>query len=321
MVGSGARSMRGVIFGLLAWALAGQMLLAQGSGGAAGDAEAKAAALFASKDWAGAIEAYRGIVAAHPDDAQAWYNLGASYHALGQWRPAAEAYRKAGAAGYAPVVIATRLSRVLARSGESEAALAELDKAVKLGLTRLEVMEKDPDFEPIRSDARFGQLVLEVKKKVDPCSVSPEYGQLAFWVGVWDVQVPVGTSVASSRITSILHGCAVHEDFTQNDGAYAGQSLSAWSTSTKQWSQRYVDTKGEVQEWIGQAEGSSVRFLREGAGPDGKPARFRMTYTPDGPNRVRQFIERSADQGKSWTPEFDGLYVRQAPEEATESHP
>ncbi len=323
MVGSGARGMRGLIVGMLVFA--GRILLAQEPAAAPpSDPEGQAAALFAAKDWAGAIEAYSALAWAHPGNAQAWFNLGAAHHALGHWEEAFDTYTQAGDAGYAPVAVATRLSRVLSRWGKKDEAFAELDKAVTLGLTRLDVMEKDPDFEPIRSDARFAALVLQVKKKVDPCSVSPEYGQLAFWVGVWEVQVPAGTPVATSRITSILSGCAIHEDFTQNDGAYAGQSLSAWSAGSQQWTQRYVDSKGEVQEWTGQAEGTSVRFLREGQGPDGKPTRFRMTYTPEGPDRVRQFIERSADQGKTWTSEFDGVYVRQPAEKAekpTESRP
>lgn len=323
MVDSGARSMRGLILGVLVFA--GQILVAQEPAAIPpNDPEARAAALFAANDWAGAIEAYGGITGANPGNAQAWFNLGASHHALGQWEQASNAYSQAGDAGYAPVAVATRRSRVLSRWGKKDEALVELDKAVKLGLTRLDVMEKDPDFEPIRSDSRFGALVLEVKKKVDPCSVSPEYRQLAFWVGAWEVQVPAGTSVATSRITLILNGCAIHEDFTQNGGAYAGQSLSAWSAATKQWSQRYVDSKGDVQEWTGQAEGTSMRFLREVQSPDGNPARFRMTYTPEGPDRVRQFIERSGDQGKTWTPEFDGVYVRQPAEKAekpTELHP
>src|SRR6185295_19001338 len=125
----------------------------------------------------------------------------------------------------------------------------------------------------------------------------------------------------TSRVTSILNGCAIHEDFTQNNGLYDGQSLSAWSAATRQWVQHYVDSQGNVQDWTGKGEGASVRFLRDGKGKDGKPLRFRMTYTPDGPDRVRQVIERSPDKGKTWTPEFDGLYVRQPPEKATESHP
>lgn len=313
MVSSGARTMRtmrSLILGMLV--LAGQSLLAQVPAAAPpSDPDARAAALFAAKDWAGAVEAYSGLTSTSPGNASAWFNLGASLHALGHWEEAAKAYSRAGDAGYAPVAVATRRSRVLARWGKKDEAFAELGRAVQLGLTRLDVMENDPDFEPIRSDPRFAALVLEVRKKVDPCSVSPEYGQLAFWVGVWEVQVPAGTPVATSRITSILSGCAIHEDFTQNDGAYAGQSLSAWSAAARQWTQRYVDSKGEVQEWTGRAEGTSVQFLREGQGPDGKPARFRMTYTPESPDRVRQLIERSADQGKTWTSEFDGVYVRQ----------
>ncbi len=310
MVGSRTRWMRNVFLGVCLGAVAPLLLGAQATE-TLGDPAAKAESLFAARDWPGAVAAYREVVAAHPDDALAWFNLGASYHALNDWQAALDAYAKAGEAGYAPVAIATRRSRVLAREGQKDAALVELGEAVKLGLTRLDVLENDPDFEPVRSEARFVALVAEVRKKVDPCSASPEYQRLGFWVGTWEVQVPAGNPVATSRITSILNSCAIHEDFTQNDGRYAGQSLSAWSAGAKQWTQLYVDSLGEVQTWVGQIDGTTVVFTREGTATDGTPARFRMTYTPDGANRVRQFIERSSDQGKSWNSEFDGLYVRQ----------
>ncbi len=318
MVGRSGRSMsrrwRGAI-GALALIWVGQMLAPDRAGAAeetatASDPVARAAALLAAKDWAGAVEAYSAIVAANPKNADAWFALGAAHHELGHWQPAADAYAQSGGAGYDPILIAARQSRVLSRLAKREEALVELEKAVKLGFAGLSTMEKNPDFESLRSDPRFVQAIAAVRAKADPCSVFPEYKQLSFWLGDWDVQAPAGNSSAASRITSVLGGCAIHEDYKHNNGDYFGQSLSAWSFATKAWTQRYVDSQGDVQDWFGAAVGNSVQFTRDAVGADGVSTRYRMTYTPLGPDRVRQYIEKSSDKGVTWESEWDGLYVR-----------
>jgi hypothetical protein len=42
----------------------------------------------------------------------------------------------------------------------------------------------------------------------------------------------------------------------------------------------------------------------------GTPTTDRMTYVREDADRVRQTIESSADDGKTWTKTYDGLYVR-----------
>ena len=51
-------------------------------------------------------------------------------------------------------------------------------------------------------------------------------------------------------------------------------------------------------------------FAREFVRRDGKPARARMTFFNLEDGRVRQFVEHSTDEGRTWTPQIDLTYTR-----------
>ncbi len=44
--------------------------------------------------------------------------------------------------------------------------------------------------------------------------------------------------------------------------------------------------------------------------PGGNHELFRMTFTPRDDGSVRQFIEQSKDEGKTWYVWFDGIYEK-----------
>jgi hypothetical protein len=52
-----------------------------------------------------------------------------------------------------------------------------------------------------------------------------------------------------------------------------------------------------------------MRFFRK-HDVGGAPTVDRMTYIREDPDGVRQTIDTSTDDGKTWTKTFDGLYVR-----------
>lgn len=86
-----------------------------------------------------------------------------------------------------------------------------------------------------------------------PCS-APEYRQLDFWVGEWDLEFdqapgqPVGR--ARNSITRGEYGpCVIIERFVQPSGApgggdYLGASYSMYDAQTRQWRQMWVDNGG-----------------------------------------------------------------------------
>lgn len=87
-----------------------------------------------------------------------------------------------------------------------------------------------------------------------PCA-SPEYRQLDFWVGEWDVEFtnPDGSiGRAENRITRDEYGdCVVTERFRQAGGGpgggdYLGASFSIYDRHTRSWRQMWVDNMGNM---------------------------------------------------------------------------
>ncbi len=141
-----------------------------------------------------------------------------------------------------------------------------------------------------------------------PCA-APEYRQFDFWLGEWNVTNPAGKVAGESRITRILGGCAVREEWT-GAGGLTGTSLNMYDSARRRWHQTWVDDKGNVLLLEGAFRGG--RMVLEGDAPaeSGTLARQRITWSPLSGNRVRQLWESSADSGKTWKTEFDGIYAK-----------
>ena len=144
---------------------------------------------------------------------------------------------------------------------------------------------------------------------VSPC-LAPEYRQFDFWVGDWNVLDPAGNVVGTNNITREYDGCVVQEHWeARGPQKQIGSSFNTYNPATRQWHQTWVDSTGGF-------------LLLDGAFADGKMVlsgemrnkrgllKHRIAWTPQPDGRVRQFWETSADEGKTWKPAFDGLYVR-----------
>lgn len=140
-----------------------------------------------------------------------------------------------------------------------------------------------------------------------PCSAT-EHRQFDFWLGDWDVRGQKGQLLGTSRITSILDGCAVQEEWTSASGKTKGVSHNAFNPATRRWHQTWVDNSASRLDLIGEFSGSAMvmeqRTHGEGAKID------RITWTPLGDGRVRQVWDVSADGGVTWKTSFDGFYSR-----------
>lgn len=138
-----------------------------------------------------------------------------------------------------------------------------------------------------------------------PCA-SLEYRQFDFWIGEWEVTRPDGKLAGRNRISPILGGCALKEEWT-GAGGNQGTSLNAYDTAARRWRQTWVDDGGAVLLLSGGVEGGRM-ILRAGDGA----SRQRITWTPLPDGRVRQLWESSADGGKTWNVQFDGMYAKKA---------
>ena len=247
--------------------------------------------------------------AAAPTDAQGWFSHGVALHDVGNYTGALDAFAKARQTGYGmPGPLNMRMARSHARASQPDEAYKILAQLASNGYANVDVLTSENDFLSIRTDARWGEVVRKVRANQRPCMNDKVYRQFDYWLGEWDVEVG-GQVVARSSIQMILGECAVYENYWRIDGSYAGRSFSLWDAQQSRWEQRYVDTTGASRDWFGKLEGDRLVFyLRPDA--NGGNVTQRMIYTKEGPDRVRQTIEASADGEKTWSLAFDGLYMR-----------
>jgi hypothetical protein len=142
------------------------------------------------------------------------------------------------------------------------------------------------------------------------CSGSA-YRQFDFWLGAWKVTKPDGGLAGRSRITRILDGCVLHEQWVSARPPYTGQSFNTYRAETGTWHQTWVDNSGGSLLLDGKfANGAMVL---EGISLDSTGARVRNRITWSRPDsaghEVRQLWETSSD-GRIWATGFDGLYRR-----------
>jgi len=148
--------------------------------------------------------------------------------------------------------------------------------------------------------------------RASPCLSSPEYRQFDFWVGEWEVFDPGGQKVGENVVLSASKGCLVLENWTGTAGG-EGKSMNFYEPSLKKWRQIWVGSLGAVSEFSGEYKDGAMRFSGETRMGADKKVQRRLTFFNLGPNEVRQFSERSTDEGASWQVDYDFRYKRRMP--------
>lgn len=147
-----------------------------------------------------------------------------------------------------------------------------------------------------------------------PCDSLPGFHRLDFWVGQWDVRV-AGRTVGANRIERILNGCAILEHWTDAGGGQ-GKSLFYYDVVADVWKQVWVTGRatapGGLKEktQVALRPDGGVRFQGRIALADGRTYLDRTTLTPLADGTVRQVIETSRDEGRTWQTGFDAIYIR-----------
>ncbi len=139
-----------------------------------------------------------------------------------------------------------------------------------------------------------------------------EYRRLDFWLGEWDVQSPEGKREGRNRISATLDGCAVREEWSDQDGS-RGESLFFFDRALGRWKQVWATSGGGWKEKLEQpgGEGEALRFQGELRRPSGGTVLDRTTLARTADGGVEQLIEQSIDGGAHWTA-WKGLYRRRA---------
>jgi ketosteroid isomerase-like protein len=140
---------------------------------------------------------------------------------------------------------------------------------------------------------------------------SPEYHQLDFWLGDWDVfDVGAKTPDAHVRVEAILDGCVVHEIYEDTTGQ-KGQSFSIYDAPRKVWHQSWVTNRGQLLVIEGNLHGDEMVLSGSQWASDDVEVQIRGVWKPaDG--GVRESAVKSSDGGKTWKTWFDLMYRKRS---------
>lgn len=135
---------------------------------------------------------------------------------------------------------------------------------------------------------------------------------LDFWLGDWEVW-SAGRFAGTDRVSKIVGGCAVAENWTAADGSL-GQGVFFYLPLEKRWKQVWISDvalrPGGLKEksLILRFPDGGTRFQGEIALPDGRRILDRTTLRPMPSGSVYQRIEHSSDGGDRWTTDFEAEY-------------
>lgn len=123
----------------------------------------QARALLEAGDVEKAIEAYRAIVKAQPENGMAHHMLGYALHGKGDLDAALEAHKTAAKFADVRAVSLYNCACVYSLKGEKDEAIEYLGKAVEAGFDRAEHAATDGDLDNVRSDPRFEKVMAAMR--------------------------------------------------------------------------------------------------------------------------------------------------------------
>ena len=275
----------------------------------------KADSLFIAQNWASAKKIYETALQDTSHSALSWNRLGFSNYNLKVYDEALRAYEKAALlnppAGLKPVLY-SRIAKVYAIKNRMQESYTALDSAVSNGYSFYKELDTLPDFKSMRKEERFKKARDQVYANANPCMADARHREFDFWVGEWDVfttgsKQPTG---AHSIIQLISGGCAILENW--ESPASNGKSINFVDPVSNKWKQSWAGNYANgTQEFVnGEYKDGAMRFDFTTTGSGGEKIMGHLIFYNQGPNQVRQFNETSADDGKTWTTNYDFTYIR-----------
>lgn len=259
------------------------------------------------KDYKHAADLFEKILAGDSTLGDVWFKLGQCYQELGEDQKAMDAYDNAEKNHFPAMNLYYRRSRLFARLHQKDKSFELLNALAGIGFSNAERIKDEKDLAGLQSDARFGELLKKIEDNAHPCD-KPDFRNFDFWVGEWDV-TSAGSPVGSSSIQRILNSCVIFENFTSFSG-YAGKSFNSYDPDKKEWRQYWIDNSGSYVEFVGHFADGQLVYEADSSNPDGTKVHRKMTFVKLTNDRVRQFSVQTADGGKTWTPEYDLLYIK-----------
>lgn len=270
---------------------------------------------YMKQDWPAAAKAYENAFAkGEAQTALSVNRLGFSYLSLGEYDLAIKNLKLSLTKNPLPSgepIIRSRLARAYAANNEKDKALEQLDSAIVHGFFNVPELDTAKEYDKVRNDLRFKNLVLKATDKLYPCLHNAHAREFDFWIGDWDVYPTGGNQiVGSSKIEMEAGGCFILENWTAIGYPNTGKSMNFVDPLTNKWKQVWVGSGGAVTEYVnGVYKDSIMEFESSSTNAQGK-TKIRFRFFNQGINQVRQFQESSADDGKTWNVNYDLTYIR-----------
>jgi len=272
--------------------------------------------LFEKSDWKKAIKAYEDALQIDNLNGTVWYRLGQAYENEKMYEQAIDAYKKGlefKSALIPPVFMRTRLAKTYAISGDSTKSLDLLTDMVNNGgYGNYPDLDSSPEFKWMRSNPRFSGIVAKATTNAYPCISNPQNREFDFWVGEWNVfRRGTNYQVGKEKVEKASGGCLVIENWTAIGYPNEGKSMNFISPKTSKWEQVWMGSGGQYLNYYnGQYSDGAMRYEGDGLDKAGKKILFHLTYFNEGPNNLRQLLEQSLDEGKTWNTLYDFEYER-----------
>lgn len=254
--------------------------------------------------WDEAAEQWGEITELVPSDPNAAFQHAYALHMGKRFDEAIPAHKRAAEFDAIRPVALYNLACAYALTGKTDQAFDALDDAIQAGFNNPQTMAGDDDLASLRSDPRYPEMMQRVVISTTP----PQYRQLDFWVGQWDVYNRADKLVGHNTLTLADNGFAIHESWTSSTGS-TGHSINYYHPTTGQWNQLWVSAAGDVLDMSGTFSDGAMRFTGKRVDRNGREFQHRTTLTPLDGGRVRQHIEESSDGGATWKVGFDAVYV------------
>lgn len=136
------------------------------------------------------------------------------------------------------------------------------------------------------------------------CS-APEYRQLDFWVGDWDVYDTDGKLQGHNRVEKVYDGCVIQEHWSGVEGD-TGSSFNIYDDSRRLWNETWVSNHGYFLSMDGRMQGQDLVLIGTRFDAQGRPELHRGVWTPTDYG-VHQTWDYSTDGGRTWTMKFEGI--------------
>ncbi len=278
----------------------------------------RAAALFNASDWTAAHAAYAALAARFPAHPQSRFRTGVTLTELGRAREAEPLLRQGEQLGIPAGQAAYRLAESLAEQQKGDAALLELERALRGGVVfPSQTLIANVHLASLKQHPRWPAVLLAFDAVTQPCQADPRFRQFDFWVGDWEVRgtgAPAGSPASRNRITLEENGCVVQEHWEGQSGS-TGQSFNLFDRSIGKWRQTWVDNGGGQHDYVGELKDGHMVFEGTTPAPRGALGRIptRLTLFHLHADTVRQFAQVSNDGGTTWTTSYDLTYVRRKP--------